>query len=118
MKGWFILIGFVLLEVWVIWSELRTRKKLKELTGENYPAELKKTSTFGSFFFWHAMALLTLGVVGVICTIGKTLPQLLDACFIGGIFFLPAFVLWYIGFRHDRPKLNAFYENKKQPDSK
>jgi hypothetical protein len=76
------------------------------------PPELQKTSAFGRFFFCLSMALLTIGIVAVISTVGRTLPEILDACVVGGLFFLPAFVCWYVGFRHDRPKLKRFYHNK------
>lgn len=74
--------------------------------------ELQKTSAFGRFFFYLALALFTLGVLAVIGTIGKSLRQFLDACFVGCIFFIPAFVLWLIGFRHDRAKLTYYWEKK------
>jgi len=83
---------------------------------KHIPQELQKTSSFGRFFFRLSLALFTIGLVGVICTIGRTLPELLDACFIGGVFFLPALVCWYIGFRHDRPKVEKFYKQKQRPN--
>lgn len=102
MIRWSILVGFVLLEALLVLSDLGSRKKAKQLFGQDYAAELKKSSTFGSFFFWQAMAALTVAVIFVIS--GEFI--------IGGVLLLAAFVLWYMGFRHDRPKLDAFYENR------
>ena len=64
-----------------------------------------ESSAFGRFFFGVAYCLGILGVIGIISTIGKSLPQILDACFVGGMFFVPATLCWYIGFRHDYNKV-------------
>ena len=64
-----------------------------------------ESSSFGRFLFGAACCLGILSVIGIICTIGKTLPQILDACFVGGMFFVSAALCWYIGFRHDYKKV-------------
>jgi len=79
--------------------------------GKELP-KLQKTSTFGRVFFCLFAALTTIGIVAVISTVGRTLPQILDACVAGGLFFVSAFICWYIGFRHDWPKIKEYYSKK------
>ena len=67
--------------------------------------ERTESSACGRFFFRVACCLGILGVVGIISTIGKTLPQILDACLVGGMVFVPAALCWYIGFCHDYNKV-------------
>lgn len=104
MVGWIILIGLILLIAWTVWSESRDRKKAKEVLGDDYPDELKKTSTFGSSFFWIAAGALTSAIIFLVCR----------EFVVAGILALLAFVLWYIGFRHDRRKVEKFYEQKQR----
>ena len=101
MVGWLILIGLILLIAWTVWSESRVRKKAQEVLGDDYPEELKKTSTFGSSFFWIAAGALTSAIIFLVCR----------EFVVAGILALLAFVLWYIGFRHDRPNLEKFYNS-------
>ncbi len=122
------LVLVILILLFIVWAaysiarenreRLRFELRAKELMPEEDSSELdnylKKTSAFGSFCFWTAMALLIVGIIAILSTIGREPHGLLDACVVGGIFIVPALVLWYIGLRHDHTKIREFYEKQKQ----
>jgi len=113
MVGWLILIGLILLIGWTVWSESRNRRKAQEVLGDDYPDALKKTSTFGSSFFWLAMGAVTAGIILIVYRIIFASLSYYQLKAIGLVCFLPAVVLWCIGFRHDRPKVENLYKQKK-----